>query len=126
MRFAQTRFADVAVLSVGGRVDHANADGFKAGLWPHLAECRAGGCQLVLDLGGLEYISSAGLRVLMLAAREARAQGGTLVVCALQPVVDEIFQISRFNVVFRVFADVRRALAALSPAATAAHEASAA
>ena len=126
MQFAQTRFADVAVLSVGGRVDHANADQFKAGLGPLLGDCRPGGHQLVLDLGGVEYISSAGLRVLMLAARDARAQGGTLVVCGLQPVVDEIFAISRFNVVFRVFADRRAALAALSPSAAAAHAAAAA
>lgn len=126
MQFAQTRFADVAVLSVGGRVDHANADQLRAGLAPPLADCRPGGHQLVLDLGGVEYISSAGLRVLMLAARDARAQGGTLVVCGLQPLVDEIFAISRFNVVFRVFADRRAALAALSPSAAAAHAAAAA
>lgn len=120
MQFAQTRFADVAVIAVAGRVDHANAEEFKAGLWPFLAGCGPGGHALVLDLGGVDYISSAGLRVLMLAAREAGARGGTLAVCGLQPVVDEIFQISRFNVVFRVFPDVRRALAALSAPAAAA------
>jgi anti-sigma B factor antagonist len=121
LEFAQARYADVAVIAVRGRVDHANADAFKAGLWPHLATCRPGGEQLVLDLTGLEYISSAGLRVLMLAAREAKAQDGTLVVCSLQPVVREIFEISRFNVVFRVYPDTRRALAELSDRAAAAH-----
>lgn len=119
MQFAQTRFADVAVVVVEGRVDHANADRFKTGLWPFLADCKPGGVQLVLDLTSLEYISSAGLRVLMLAAREAVAQKGTLVVCGLQPVVSEIFEISRFNVVFRVYPDARRALAALSEPAAA-------
>jgi anti-sigma B factor antagonist len=61
--------------------------------------------------------------VLMLAAREAKTQNGILVVCGLQPVVKEIFEISRFNVVFQVFADQRRALAALSDRAAAAHAA---
>lgn len=121
MELAQARYADVLVVSVAGRVDHANAEPFKAQLWPHLAGCRAGGEQLVLDLGGIEYISSAGLRVLMLAAREVKAQGGTLVVCGLQPIVREIFEISRFNVVFRVLPDQRRALAELSDRAAAAH-----
>lgn len=121
MELAQARYADVLVVSVAGRVDHANAEQFKTRLWPHLAGCRPGGDQLVLDLAGLEYISSAGLRVLMLAAREAKAQEGTLVVCGLQPVVREIFEISRFNVVFRVFADARGALAGLSDLAAAAH-----
>jgi anti-anti-sigma factor len=121
VELAQARYADVLVVSVSGRADHANAEHFKARLWPHLANCRAGGDQLVLDLGALEYISSAGLRVLMLAAREAKAQDGTLVVCGLQPVVREIFEISRFNVVFRVLPDLPRALGELSDRAATAH-----
>ena len=123
MEVAQARYADVLVIAVAGRVDHANAELFKARLWPLLAGCRPGRDQLVLDLGGLEYISSAGLRVLMLAAREVKAQGGVLVVCGLQPVVREIFEISRFNVVFRVLPDVSRALAELSEPAATAHAA---
>ena len=121
MQLGQARYADVLVVSVAGRVDHANAEQFKARLWPLLASCRPGGDQLVLDLAGLEYISSAGLRVLMLAAREVKAQDGTLVVCGLQPVVREIFEISRFNIVFRVLPDARRALAELSDRAVSAH-----
>ena len=121
MELAQARYADVLVVSVAGRVDHTNAEQFKAGLWPRLAGCRPGGDQLVLELTGLEYISSAGLRVLMLAAREVKAQDGTLVICGLQPVVREIFEISRFNVVFRVLPDVPRALAELSARAATAH-----
>jgi anti-sigma B factor antagonist len=121
LEFTQARYADVQVIGVRGRVDHSNADAFKAGLWPYLAACRPDGDQLVLDLTGLEYISSAGLRVLMLAAREVKSRNGTLVVCGLQPVVREIFEISRFNVVFQVHPDPRRALAALSDRAAAAH-----
>jgi anti-anti-sigma factor len=102
-------------------VDHGNADAFRAALWPHLAACTAGGDQLVLDLSRLEYISSAGLRILMLAAREVRPRDGVLVVCGLQPVVSEIFGISRFDAVFRVYLGVRAALAELSPGATAAY-----
>ena len=113
MELSRARFADVGVVSVKGRIDHANADGFKSALWPLLADCKPDGEKVVLDLANLEYISSAGLRVLMLAAREAKAQNGTLVVAGLQPVVKEIFEISRFNVVFRVFADARAARAEL-------------
>jgi anti-sigma B factor antagonist len=120
LELSRARFADVAVITVNGRIDHANAEDFKSRLWPLLATCTATGDKLVLDLSGLEYISSAGLRVMMLAAREAKTTGGTLVVSSLQPVVREIFDISRFNVVFRVFADARAALGALSERAAAA------
>lgn len=71
----------------------------------------------MLDLSGLEYVSSAGLRCLMLAAKEARERKGRLIVAAMQPIVAEIFKISRFNLVFEVFATLREALASVSPQA---------
>lgn len=111
MELAQNRYADVVVISLHGRVDHANAEQFKTALGPSLVACKPGGDQLVLDLTGLEYISSAGLRVLMLASRDVKTRNGNLVVCGLQPVVREIFEISRFNIVFRVLADQAAALA---------------
>ena len=77
---------------------------------------------VVLDLSGLEYISSAGLRCFMLGSREARAQNARVVVAALQPMVAEIFAISHFNLVFQVFPGVREALASVSPEAAAAFD----
>ena len=109
----QARIEDVVAVTVSGRVDHANAEHFRAALWPHLASCASGSDRLVLDLSGLEYISSAGLRVLMLASRDVKTREGTLVVCGLQPIVKEIFEISRFNIVFNVLPDRSAALAQL-------------
>ena len=77
----------------------------------------------MLDLSGVDYISSAGLRVLMLARKQAKVQGGTLVVAGLTPVVKEIFEISRFTVVFEVFGSVRDALVRISPSAITAFDA---
>jgi anti-anti-sigma factor len=79
-------------------------------------------CGIVLDLSGLEYVSSAGLRCFMLAAKQAGSQGGTIVLAALRPVVAEIFHISRFDMLFRIFPSVREALAALSAPAAAAFD----
>jgi anti-anti-sigma regulatory factor len=59
----------------------------------------------------------------MLARKQAKVQGGTLVVTGLTPVVKEIFEISRFTVVFEVFPSVRDALARISPSAAAAFDA---
>lgn len=120
MELAQTRYEDVTVVAASGRVDHANAEAFKSGLEPLLKTCTASGDSLLLDLSGLEYISSAGLRVLMLAAREVKQRRGTLALCSLQPVVQEIFEISRFNVVFKIYPDRSAALAGLSKRAPAA------
>ena len=120
MRLDHARFADVVVLSPVGRVDHTTAEAFEAALAPHLAGCAAGRDHLVLDLSGVDYISSAGLRVLMLAAKKAKAQGGYLAVAAVQPLVQEILEISKFTLVLRVVPTVRDAVASVSPAALAA------
>ena len=57
----------------------------------------------------------------MLASREAKALQARIYVAQLQPMVDEIFGISHFNLVFQVFPTVRDALAAVSPEAAAAY-----
>ena len=123
MELSPRRFADAVVVSPVGRVDQSNADEFKDALAPHVDECAANKDRVVLDLAGLEYISSAGLRVLMLAAKQAKAQDGTLVLAGLTPLVQEIFEISRFTLVFDITSSLREALRKASPAALTAFEA---
>ena len=123
MHISQEHYADTLVLTLAGRIDNSTTDGLKAGLDAYVANCRAEGDKLVLDFSKVEYISSVGLRVLMLAAKQSREQGGTIVVAALQPVVREIFEISRFNLVFECFGTTRAALAKVSPAGLVAYDA---
>ena len=122
MELSPRRFADVVVVSPVGRIDQSNADVFEEKLAPHLARCTGGEDRLIVDLSGLEYISSAGLRVLMLAAKQSKAQGGTLLLTGLQPLVQEIFEISRFTMVFGITPSLREALAKASAAALRAFE----
>ena len=69
---------------------------------------------VVLDFAGVEYISSVGLRVLMVAAKQMRTREAKIAVAGLQPVVAEIFAISRFDRVLDVYPSVRNALEKLS------------
>ena len=110
MDLAPRRVADTVVLAPSGRIDHASAEGFKEALQPYIERCAAGRDPLVVDFSGVEYISSAGLRVLMLARKQAKAQGGTIVIAALQPMVKEIFEIARFTLVFQIFVTVGEAV----------------
>ena len=119
MEIRHTRFGNVVVFSPVGRIDHATSDEFRRRLDGLIQSETATGEGLVFDLEGVEYISSAGLRCFMLAAKQAKVSGNELVVAALQPVVREIFEISRFTLVFETFASVREALARLSPGALA-------
>lgn len=123
MQVTARQYADVLLVSTSGRVDYTNAEEFRTSLLPHLERCGVGGNQVVLDLSQLEYISSAGLRVLVIAAKDVRIRQGKLLAVALQPVVREIFEIGRFTLVVETFDSVQQALAKISPAALSAMQA---
>jgi anti-sigma B factor antagonist len=121
MQLNPRRYADTLVLSPIGRLDHDSSEGFRTALEAFLEGARDGRC-IVLDLAGLEYVSSAGLRCFMLAAKQAGAQGGKILIAAMRPLVAEIFQISRFTLLFEVHPTVRAALSAASTQAVAAFD----
>ena len=121
MPLAHRSYDNALVLAPAGRLDHDNCEAFREELGPHLVRSAKEALFIVLDLSGL-YVSSAGLRCFMLAAKQAKAQNSRIVIAAMQPVVSEIFQIARFNLVFDAYPRVRDALAALSPAAAAAFD----
>ena len=114
--------ANVILVRVTGRVDHTTAEAFEHVLLPLLDGCSGEGKKALLDLSGVAYMSSAGLRVLILAAKRCREQSGEIVVAALQPLLQEVFRIGRLEMVFRVFKTVREGLEVISPAAAAAYD----
>ena len=114
MELSASQLGSIRVLTVRGRLDHAHAKAFESALVAHLAQCGPGGNALVLDFANVVYISSVGLRVLLLAAKQVKAQNGRIAIAALTPVVTEVFQVSHFNLVLKVFPDVTAAAAALA------------
>jgi len=123
VHFSSRQFADIVVATPVGRVDHAGAGQLEQSLAPILAESSTGKRGVILDFAGVDYISSVGLRVLMIAAKQMRGRGARIVVAALQPVVTEIFAISRFDSVLEVFPSVRAAIEKLSAPAFTAYDA---
>lgn len=113
MELVEQMHGAVKVATVSGRIDQTTAAQFQNLLAPLLETVKAGAAPLLLDFSGVDYISSVGLRVLMLAARQIKAQQGTIVIAALTPMVAEVFQISRFHLVFPVHPDVATAIANL-------------
>jgi anti-anti-sigma factor len=112
-----TRQNRVLVVAPTGHIDQARADDLLAALRAALATAKDEGNALLLDFAAVDYISSVGLRALMLTSREAKAAGVALAVAALKPLVQEIFQISRFDMVVEVHATVAAAVAALGAGA---------
>ncbi|EJG07356.1 anti-sigma-factor antagonist [Methanofollis liminatans DSM 4140] len=97
---------DGAVVSVTGRIDAASAgllDTELSGL------IEGGERTIIVDMGGLEYISSSGLRVLLAAKKNLKKVGGDLSIAALKPFVREVFEISGFLRIFSVHDTVEEA-----------------
>ncbi len=124
MEFSSRKLDDVVLAVPVGQIDHPNAQQLQQALTPILDDTSAGKTALVLDFTGVTYVSSMGLRVLMVAAKQMRSRSARMAVAALQPVVAEIFDIARFRHVVEVFPSVRDALQALSAPALEAYDAS--
>lgn len=96
------------VVLLQGQINSANAAETEAQV---LALVDHGAKALVLDFSALDYISSAGLRMVLVLAKRLKQDGGRLVLCAMQPHVREVFEISGFLAILTVDATRAEALA---------------
>lgn len=96
------------VVRLEGRLDIGNASQFEQACLQWIAE---GHHRLVLDFGALEYISSAGLRSILAATKKVKLLNGSLSLCALSGLVEEVVSISGFDNILQVYADVAQATA---------------
>ena len=88
------------VLGVVGRLDATTSHEFEeqCSTWLSLGEkC------IVVDMSGVEYISSAGLRSILTSAKKTRAEGGDLYFCGLTGMVADVFKLSGFAAIFKIF-----------------------
>lgn len=99
MNLGETRHGQALVLSAEGRLDYQSSRDFEVRMTQHLD---GGERRIVLDLSGLEYASSAGMRVLLLAARRMKAVGGRLVFAGIREEVRQIFEIAGFIPLFEI------------------------
>ena len=92
------------------RVDGANAREFQNDLEQAIEESDR---TVILDLKQLFYISSAGLRAILLTAKGLQRQHAKLAVCSLSDPVREIFEISGFDKIIPVHPTLGEAITAL-------------
>jgi anti-anti-sigma factor len=110
VEIGEQRQGNVVVLSPIGRIDNETSPGFQSILLSCVGNA---GTAVLVDLSAVEYISSAGLRALMMASKQAKSSQGCVAVAGLKPVVKEIFEISRFALVVRVFDTAADAIASM-------------
>lgn len=110
MPFAIEKSGSALIFQPEGLVNSANAAAFEADLMAQVEKVEH---RIVLDLGRLDYISSAGLRVVLLLAKKLKQLGGALILCDIQPNVREVFEISGFLTILKVCASREEAVEAL-------------
>lgn len=108
MELASKHDGKSLIVALSGRLDVVNAPRFESSM---LEEVQRGETSFILDLAGLDYISSAGLRALLVLAKRVQAQQGQLLLCGLCGGVREVFDVSGFSGIFACCADIAAAQA---------------
>ena len=110
MEMSEGKRGDVLILGLSGRLDATNSKAFEERI---LTVIDAGERRLLVDLSHLDYVSSAGLRVFLLAAKRLTGVNGKIVLCSLKEPVREVFDIAGFSSVFSLYGSSDEALASL-------------
>ncbi len=100
----------VLFASVTGRIDGSNSHDFAAAVANSIED---GDTALIMDMKDLTYISSAGLRAVLVTEKNLRRRGSGFVICSLSGQIKEIFRVSGFDKVIRIGRNREDAAAAL-------------
>ncbi|MCU0587131.1 MAG: STAS domain-containing protein [Syntrophobacteraceae bacterium] len=111
MEVMEKRMEGIVVLSVRGRIDSNTSDEFEKML---LSRVQAGENRLILDFQELDYISSAGLRVLLKATKELKKTSGQMCLCSIRDYIQEVLDMSGFSSFLPIHPDLGESLRGLA------------
>ncbi len=97
----------VTLLRLDGRLDATSAPNLEAELNTHLEK---EGSKLLLDFSRIDYLSSAGMRLLLSATKKAKSAGGVIAFCSLNDDVMEIIKMAGFERILQIYSTELEAL----------------
>jgi anti-anti-sigma factor len=100
MEINERRAADILTLSVSGKLDTSSAKAFEQAI---LGWIESGERRIIIDLAQLDYVSSTGLRVFLLANKRLSTANGRIALCSLTDQVKEVFDIAGFSSIFSIY-----------------------
>jgi anti-anti-sigma factor len=107
MDISQTKLNEAIVLKLEGRLDTNTASIFEEKLMGLIDDNEN---RIVVDFSQLDFISSSGLRVLLLAGKKLKTTNGKLGLCSLQSHIKEVFDVAGFTMLFSMFPDQEEAV----------------
>lgn len=102
---------DITVAVMVSRFDALTANEVDTAMKELIAK---GAKKIVCDFSQTDYVASAGLRVLLASAKTLQRQGGQILLSSLKPYVQEVFEISGFTQIFKVYGSEKEALQSFS------------
>ncbi len=116
MEIAARKEKNALIVSAKGRIDAVTAPQFENSLFNFISR---GENVFIINFAHLEYISSAGLRSILATAKKLKEKKGEMLFAGLKDPVKEVFKISGFNSIFRIFSTDEEALATMNENSTA-------
>jgi|SRR5262245_27460609 anti-anti-sigma factor len=94
MDISEARIADVVILALSGKLHATTAKMFEEKI---MEAINSGTQRLVVDLSQLDYVSSSGLRIFVMAAKRLRSTGGRIVLCSVIDHVRQVLDLAGFS-----------------------------
>lgn len=107
MNIKKDKIGNFSILKIKGRIDTIHSGDLEKEVNQLFND---GENHLIFNCDGINYISSSGLRVFLVAQKKAKAVNGKLHLCNMQPAIQEIFRISGFSNLFKIFETQEEAL----------------
>ncbi len=108
MEISTRQVGKTTVVAVAGTIDALNASDLTAAL---LERISAGDVHLVVDLSGVDFMSSSGLRSILAGLKESRQRGGDLRLAGASASIEKVLQMSGFTTILKDYPSVDQAVA---------------
>jgi len=112
MEIIEENQGGINIYKINGRLDSNTSQGFEDKL---IQAIDGGSKSMIIDFKNLDYISSAGLRVILKATKALKREDGKIMLCDMQDYVKEVFEISGFDSLMPIVGSMGDALDAFSP-----------
>jgi len=109
MEIIEEKKDTISIFKLNGRLDSNTSQGFEKKIFDAIS---VGSKNMIIDFNDLDYISSAGLRVILKTTKALNRQEGKIMLCSMQDYVKEVFEIAGFDSFLPIVASMDDALKA--------------
>jgi anti-anti-sigma factor len=110
MKITNEKTTELLVIHVEGRLDAITSGEFEKEVIPMIHQS---GHPVLIDFGNLDYISSAGLRSILILTKEMKKNNNTLALCCLNEAIMEVFRISGFDTIISIYPTIEEGVSSM-------------